>query len=290
MSEFSYHFQNLFGALADKQIDIDAVIAIAKENEREAAFILKQRLGASSVTPMDPTELWYAMEILWHLEGPETCVLYSFPLSQPEHIVAQFLGRKLMHEADTISEAALEQILRTWRKDPTIYQIVPDVKAKRAVNFVLKKLSNPRELNEDVGKVKKQVTDFGFGKELNELLDKVEKGLGVGDGFDQKALLTHLRTFFEKAHERAGEKLQAAKPTTKNNTDLTKCGKAIEFLCEKDVLTNKMMQLAKGLYAVLSNEGVHAITSEKEYVRLCRNMVTEYALVLFFELERRLKE
>jgi hypothetical protein len=38
----------------------------------------------------------------------------------------------------------------------------------------------------------------------------------------------------------------------------------------------------------LSNEGVHAIKSEREYVRLCRNMVAEFALVLFFELERRL--
>jgi hypothetical protein len=29
--------------------------------------------------------------------------------------------------------------------------------------------------------------------------------------------------------------------------------------------------------------------SEREYVRLCRNQVAEYALVLFFELERRLR-
>jgi hypothetical protein len=54
------------------------------------------------------------------------------------------------------------------------------------------------------------------------------------------------------------------------------------------VLTDKMFEFGKALYGVLSNEGVHAIKSTREYVRLCRNMTAEYALVLFFELERRL--
>ena len=63
----------------------------------------------------------------------------------------------------------------------------------------------------------------------------------------------------------------------------------IDYLQRKEVLTNKMQALGRALYGVLSNEGVHAIKAEREYVRLCRNMVTEYALVLFYELERRTK-
>ena len=63
----------------------------------------------------------------------------------------------------------------------------------------------------------------------------------------------------------------------------------LDFLKRKAVLTEKMFDLGKALYGVLSNQGVHAIKSEHEYVRLCRNMVAEYALVLFFELERTLE-
>jgi hypothetical protein len=47
--------------------------------------------------------------------------------------------------------------------------------------------------------------------------------------------------------------------------------------------------LGRALYGVLSEEGVHALRADPEYVRLCRNMIAEYALVLFFELERRLQ-
>jgi hypothetical protein len=38
-----------------------------------------------------------------------------------------------------------------------------------------------------------------------------------------------------------------------------------------------------------SEEGAHALKSDREYVRLCRNMIAEYALILFFELDRWLR-
>jgi hypothetical protein len=37
----------------------------------------------------------------------------------------------------------------------------------------------------------------------------------------------------------------------------------------------------------LSDEGVHPITAEKEYARLARNVVIEYALLFLRRLEKR---
>jgi hypothetical protein len=50
-----------------------------------------------------------------------------------------------------------------------------------------------------------------------------------------------------------------------------------------------MKALGRALYGVHSEEGVHALKADPEYVWLCRNMIAEYALVLFFEGERRLR-
>jgi hypothetical protein len=44
--------------------------------------------------------------------------------------------------------------------------------------------------------------------------------------------------------------------------------------------------LRRALYGVHSEEGVHSLKADPEYVRFCRNWIAEYALVLFFELEQ----
>ena len=57
-------------------------------------------------------------------------------------------------------------------------------------------------------------------------------------------------------------------------------------------MTEKLRALAKSLYGILSDGGYgcHALKATRDYTRLCRNMVVEYAVTLFFELERRLAE
>jgi len=40
------------------------------------------------------------------------------------------------------------------------------------------------------------------------------------------------------------------------------------------------------LYTLLSDEGVHPIIAEKEYARLARNVVIEYALLFLRKLEK----
>jgi len=64
---------------------------------------------------------------------------------------------------------------------------------------------------------------------------------------------------------------------------------AIDFLQQKGVLTDKVQAMGRAIYGVLCSEGVHSLKSAPEYSRLCRNMIAEYAIILFFELERRLQ-
>lgn len=137
--------------------------------------------------------------------------------------------------------------------------------------------------------VQARVSAYNFNRELNELLDKVERELGSKrDKFDEAALLKHLRTFYEKLHQHVAQTLRERKPESGDNAALDNFGNTLRYLFRRGLLTQKMNDFAGSLYGVLSNDGVHAIKAEREYVRLCRNMVAEYALVLFFELDRRI--
>ncbi len=91
-------------------------------------------------------------------------------------------------------------------------------------------------------------------------------------------------------HEQVGQPPQARKPETVDGTPLGSFGQAIDHLCRKSVVKDKIRDLGKSLYGILSNEGVHAVKSEREYVRLCRNIIAEYALVLFAKLDPRINE
>jgi hypothetical protein len=224
--------------------------------------------------------------VCWKVLGPATCIGILPGYGGP--LVESFFRAKLAGALNDFSEEDLIRLEDSYRNKP-LHQAVLDARSRRLIPIADHLLRNPAELNQDVREVKKRVADYHFTPELNEVFDKVEMGLAMGgDEFDQAALLKHLRTFFEKLHEEAGEKLQSGRPETVDGTNLGSCGQALDFLRRNGVLTEKMRDLGKALYGVLSNEGVHAFKSEREYVRLCRNMIAEYALVLLFELERRL--
>jgi len=225
------------------------------------------------------------LQLLWEVRGTSTCISYDFP-TLDSHSVSTFLIARLHENPDQFSDLDL---LKCELLGADIAGAVQEVQYSRLNHKATTLRQNPEELSQDVLRVKQHVSAYGFPEELNHLLEKVETGIGSGDSFDQAALLKHLRTFAEQLHKQVSKELQSQKPETKNNTNLASFGQSADFLKHKDVLTEKMYNLAKSLYGVLSDEGVHSATAEREYVRLCRNMVAEYALVLFFELEQRLK-
>ena len=63
-------------------------------------------------------------------------------------------------------------------------------------------------------------------------------------------------------HQEVGHELHRRKPETAEKTDFTKFGNLLDHLHNKDVVTAKMKEFARGLYGILSNEGVHAMKAE----------------------------
>jgi hypothetical protein len=142
------------------------------------------------------------------------------------------------------------------------------------------------ELQKEMKAVQEQIQKYKFPEELGALLNKIDDELERGDQFDQAATIKHLRSFFEALIRLIAQELGRLRPDLKDGTPLDKCQQAIDFLAKSDLLKRPMSLLGRGIYSVLSEGGVHAISAEREYVRLCRNMVIEFALVLFFELAR----
>jgi hypothetical protein len=58
-------------------------------------------------------------------------------------------------------------------------------------------------------------------------------------------------------------------------------------LQQQGFLSKAEERYASALYTLLSDEGAHPIIAEKEYARLARNVVIEYALLFLRILEKR---
>jgi len=56
-------------------------------------------------------------------------------------------------------------------------------------------------------------------------------------------------------------------------------GGGLAYLAQNSVLSKAEEQFAVGLFKLMSDEGVHPLIAEREYARLARNMVIEYALL-----------
>jgi hypothetical protein len=52
------------------------------------------------------------------------------------------------------------------------------------------------------------------------------------------------------------------------------------------VLSKTEEQFAASLYKLISNEGVHPTIAEREYARLARNVVIEYALLFLRKMDK----
>lgn len=281
-------FETALDAYACGNMSLEQVLALADDDRERAAFIADQKLHDFQFERQaDTNRIYHILELLWVLNGSSKCLSLTFAGFQPESVVVGFL-RVQLDSHPQFSDEDLQMLHHFWGQNSAITATVSAIQQHRMIEKAKQMLSVPRELSKDVEAVKARVSEYHFTPELNSLLGKVEDGLGKGDAFDQKALLTHLRTFFEKLHREAAERLHQHDPALKDGTDLTQCQNVIDYLQRKDLLTEKMKALGRALYGVLSNEGVHAIKSESEYVRLCRNMVAEYALILFFELGRAL--
>lgn len=237
-----------------------------------------------------------SLNLLWETFGAErVCrVCNDKYLLDPE--VRRLMIHKLESEPNSFTEDMLEKVDKRFN-DCRVF--IEEIRRNRLRQKSRALLSQPREINTDTKAVHDNLSKYGFGQDLNPLLDKVDLELGTAtDAFDDAATLKHVRTFLEKLHTRCVSTLRekcpetqfkVGNPNSEDKTPLDKHQHVIDFLERHGVLTIKMKKLSEALYGILSNEGVHAITARREYVRLCRNMVIEYALVLFHEMDRRIQ-
>lgn len=271
------------------EITQEQVIAVIGKNLPGAAQAIRQALHQLAQSRHPSTnEQCRVLEIAWNLFGVRGCLNSILPHAD-QTAFAMFVVDKLRSNAGDFSDSDLNS-LEVPTSSEAVWAAVKQARVRRIKDEAQRVLANPAELTSDLKEVKRYAEAYGFPVVLGDLLEKVQVEFLKGDGFDQAGMLKHLRTFFEQLHVEVAKKLHDAKPETIDQTPMTQCQNVIDHLCNKGVLPENAKAFARGLYGLLSSEGVHKLQSTREYVRLCRNMVAEYGLILFYELDRRLAE
>ena len=124
---------------------------------------------------------------------------------------------------------------------------------------------------------------LGFDPVLTASLQKAEDLYrNTADTFDLKSCIGHLRSFYEHVHIQSAATFAAQKQeSVKNEFD-----PSVTLLKNDGTLTWQQERFARGLYTLLSTEGVHSLISEREFARMLRNMVIEYHLMFLSILDK----
>jgi hypothetical protein len=139
------------------------------------------------------------------------------------------------------------------------------------------------EVNQDKAAVESYLHRFGFSASLIETLNEVERLYQLqGNPFDSKNALGHLRSFLEnvqkevmpRIHQKYGGELRVD------------WGGGLAYLVKHEILSKAEELLAADLYRLISDEGVHPLIAQREYVRLARNMVVEYSLLFLTKVAK----
>jgi hypothetical protein len=141
------------------------------------------------------------------------------------------------------------------------------------------------DVESDKVKVSGYLQSLGFNPMLQQALDQAEKEFrDDATGFQLKTCMSHLRSFLEQLHLQA---CSAIAPDTTPVTEYNKWGLTVAFLKKHGFLSSQEEKLVAGIHAIMSEDGVHPLIAEREYVRLIRNMVIEYGLLLLSILDKK---
>lgn len=137
------------------------------------------------------------------------------------------------------------------------------------------------EINQDKAAVESYLKSQGFSDALIECLNRADQIYrNASSGFEFKSSMGHLRSFMERLHSEGLTKLRI----TVSGPASRRWGTGLKLLREKGMLTQAEEHYASALFTLLSDEGVHPVFAEKEYARLARNVVIEYALLFLRKL------
>jgi hypothetical protein len=148
---------------------------------------------------------------------------------------------------------------------------------------ILQELPN-LEIDSDKLRVEGFLDTLGFNPLLTAALKKADELYAVSsDAFDLKSCIGHIRSFVEHLHIDSGAAI--AKSTSQTVVD--KWDPTLTFLRNCGFLTEQQNKFARGLYALLSDEGVHPLIAEREFARLLRSMSIEYGLMFLTMFEKK---
>ncbi len=139
------------------------------------------------------------------------------------------------------------------------------------------------EINQDKGRVETYLQQFGFSKTLAQCMEKADRLYqGPVDAFDLKSSMAHLRSFLENLHNETGPFLEKKYGAP----FMPGWGPSLSYLRRNGAFSEAEEEFAAGLYGLISDEAVHPLIAEREYARLARNVVIEYALLFMRKLEK----
>ncbi len=139
------------------------------------------------------------------------------------------------------------------------------------------------EVNQDKDAVRSHLERLGFPQTLVRSLDEAERLYhSKGNEFNLKSSMGLLRSFLEDLQK---EILPAAHAKF-NGKAPRKWGEGLLYLRTHGVLSQAEEAFAASLYTLMSDEAVHPIIAEREYARLFRNVVIEYALLFLSKLDK----
>jgi hypothetical protein len=139
------------------------------------------------------------------------------------------------------------------------------------------------EVNQDKAQVRVFLEKLGFTQTLIAALEEAERSyLDASNPFQFKVTMGLLRSFLENLHLEACSIVNARR----GGVLPTSWGKAVKYLVDEQVLTNKEEAFVTSLYTLVSDTGVHPLVAEREYTRLMRNINIEYGLLFLARLDR----
>lgn len=145
---------------------------------------------------------------------------------------------------------------------------------------------NP-EINTDKQVLVSRMEQLGFRKQIMEAMEELDRKVHeAGKPLDFKACMDLARTIFEEIVEDAGRKAAAVK-----NHSLPPAGSSnfqpwYQLLVNVGALSGKEGDVLQKLYNFLSTEGAHQLESAPEQVRVAKNTVIEWGLLVVGRVQK----
>ena len=131
------------------------------------------------------------------------------------------------------------------------------------------------DVENDKSKVEEFLQKLGFSSAMLQALNEAEKDFrGSASPFEFKNCLTHMRGFLEHLHLEAGQHIAMTVAGSAHDWDTSTA-----FLRKHDYVTVQQEKFARGIYALISDEGVHPLMAERLFARVLRNVIIEYGFM-----------